>query len=88
MKGYGSSFNWEYREIRHKVTHGKGSMTNINSTTLRFKGKHVICQLLYQTEIKGIAQRNDNYPIKLNTTENYTTWFSTCYNFIYPLILL
>lgn len=50
-----------------------GSMTNINSTTLRFKGKHVICQLLYQTEIKGIAQRNDNYPIKLNTTENYTT---------------
>lgn len=47
-------------------------MTNKNSTTLRFKRKHVICQHLYQTEIKGI-ECNDNYPIKLHTTENYTT---------------
>lgn len=45
-------------------------MTHINITTLRFKEKHVICQQLYHTETKGIAQCNNNYPITLNNSAN------------------
>lgn len=48
-------------------------MININSTTLRFKEKHIICQQFYHTENKGMAQCNDNYPITPNISTNYAS---------------
>lgn len=62
-------------------------MTNTNITTLRFLRKRYLSATLYCTEIKGIEQCKDNYPIKLNNIGSYTTCFSTGYNSTYLLIL-